>query len=142
LIVYADSSFFVSSCIRDVHTHEVAVRMAASPEVRLTPLGRTEVANAIHRYVFRGAMPLADARRAWLNFEQDRARKIWTDVDIPDGVWEASIHLAEQFGPALGARTLDTLHVACALELRTDKFWTFDERQEKLAQAVGLDTTA
>jgi hypothetical protein len=32
--------------------------------------------------------------------------------------------------------------VACALELRAERFWTFDERQAKLAEAVGLDASA
>ena len=40
----------------------------------------------------------------------------------------------------LGVRASDTLHVAVALELDVDTFWTFDERQMKLAQAVGLKT--
>jgi len=140
LTVYADSSFFVSSCIYDVHTREVKTRMATRPQVWLTPFGRAEVANAIHRYVFRGAISVADVRAAWLHFEQDRIRGIWTEVVLPEGVWGSSILLAQRFGPTLGIRTLDSLHVACALELRADKFWTFDERQAKLAEAVGLDT--
>lgn len=114
--------------------------MAAGPEVWLTSFGRAEVANAIHRYVFRRAISAVDARSAWLHFEQDRLQGIWTEVRLPDGVWEASIQLAQRFGANLGIRTLDSLHVACALELRADKFWTFDERQAKLAEAVGLDT--
>jgi len=40
----------------------------------------------------------------------------------------------------LGMRTLDTLHVACAMELKAERFWTFDERQAKLARAKGLRT--
>jgi predicted nucleic acid-binding protein len=141
LTVYADSSFFVSSCIHDVHTREVTMRMASGSQVLLTPFGRAEVANAIHRYVFRGAISAADARSVWLQFEQDRKRGIWAEVALPDGVWEGSIVLAQRFGPMLGVRTLDSLHVASALELNADKFWTFDERQEKLAEAVGLDTS-
>ncbi|MGA2250711.1 hypothetical protein [Terracidiphilus sp.] len=43
-------------------------------------------------------------------------------------------------GPTLGVRTLDSLHVACALELGARSFWTFDERQERLAIAAGLNT--
>lgn len=35
-----------------------------------------------------------------------------------------------------------SLHVASALELGAERFWTFDERQERLAQAAGLDTTS
>lgn len=142
MTVYADSSFFVSSCIHDVHTHELTIRMAVEPQVWVTPFGRAEVANAIHRYVFRQAISATDAAAAWLHFEQDRVRGIWTEVGLPEGVWEASILLAQRFGAILGVRTLDSLHVACALELKADKFWTFDERQAKLAEAVGLDTTA
>jgi len=35
-------------------------------------------------------------------------------------------------------RTLDTLHVACALELKAERFWTFDDRLAKLAKAQGM----
>jgi predicted nucleic acid-binding protein len=61
---------------------------------------------------------------------------------LPERVWETSIDLARRHGPTLGVRTLDSLHVACALELRAERFWTFDEQQAKLAEAVGLDTSA
>jgi predicted nucleic acid-binding protein len=57
-------------------------------------------------------------------------------------MWNASIDLARRYGPTLGVRTLDSLHVACALELRAKRFWTFDERQARLAEAAGLDTSA
>jgi len=57
-------------------------------------------------------------------------------------VWDTSIALSARFGAIFGVRTLDSLHVACALELKAQKFWTFDARQARLAEAVGLDTTA
>jgi predicted nucleic acid-binding protein len=41
--------------------------------------------------------------------------------------------------PVTGTRTLDTLHVAAALALGAKEFWTFDDRQAKLATAVGLN---
>jgi predicted nucleic acid-binding protein len=63
-------------------------------------------------------------------------------VGFPSRAWETSIELARRHGPTLGVRTLDSLHVACALELRAERFWTFDERQMKLADAVGLDTSS
>jgi predicted nucleic acid-binding protein len=63
-------------------------------------------------------------------------------VGYPSRAWETSIELARRHGPTLGVRTLDSLHVACALELRAERFWTFDERQMKLADAVGLDTSS
>jgi len=140
LNVYADSSFFVSTCVLDVHTAEATLRMAQRPAVWITALNRAEVANAIHRYVFRGAISAADALASWSHFEQDCARVIWIPINFPERTWETSIALARRHGPTLGVRTLDSLHVACALELKAEKFWTFDERQARLADAVGLDT--
>ena len=37
-----------------------------------------------------------------------------------------------------GIRTLDVVHVATALELKVDHFFTFDHRQALVAQKVGL----
>jgi len=115
--------------------------MSTRPSVRITPLNRIEVANALYRYVYRGAISARDAGAAWAEFEKDQSSGVWIGVDLPEGLWETSIDFARRFGSTLGVRTLDSLHVACALELRAKKFWTFDERQAKLAQAVGLDTT-
>ena len=140
--IYADSSFFVSTCVLDAHTVEAAHRMAKRPLIWITPFHRAEVANAIHRYVFRGVISATDALAAWTHFEQDRANGLWLQVDLPIRLWEISIDLARRYGPTLGVRTLDSLHVACALELKAERFWTFDERQARLAEAVGLDTSA
>jgi len=52
-----------------------------------------------------------------------------------------SVALACRHTSTLGVRTLDTLHVAAALELKVDRFWTFDDRQRKLAEAEGLITS-
>jgi predicted nucleic acid-binding protein len=61
---------------------------------------------------------------------------------LPRKAWETAIRLARRFAPTIGVRTLDSLHVACALELKAQKFWTFDDRQARLAEVVGLDTSA
>jgi predicted nucleic acid-binding protein len=65
----------------------------------------------------------------------------WISVPIPENAFELCAELGRQYGPKLGVRTLDSLHVACALELKADRFWTFDERQAKLAKAKGLKTS-
>jgi predicted nucleic acid-binding protein len=114
--------------------------MASRPSVWLTPLNRAEVANAIQRYVFRAAISDAEAHLAWASFERDSRNGVWTHIDLPDAAWESCITLSHRFGATLGVRTLDSLHVACALELRAQRFWTFDERQARLAEAVGLNT--
>lgn len=61
-------------------------------------------------------------------------------MSFPSRAGETNIDLARRYGPTPGVRTLDSLHVACALELKAERFWTFDERQVRLARAAGLDT--
>jgi predicted nucleic acid-binding protein len=142
LTIYADSSVLVSNYAGDAHSAEADRRMSAAPAVWLTPFNRTEFANALYQQVFRGRFSAVEAKRAWNSFQQDCARGIWIPVSLPERIWESSILLAELHGPTLGVRTLDSLHVACALELKAERFWTFDERQARLAEAVGLDTSA
>jgi len=141
LIVYVDSSFLVSSYIRDTHSTEVVRRLSAKPRVCLTPFNRSELANAIFRQAFLGRLPFADSQLAWNSFEGDFRAGIWEYRDFPSQSWATSIEFARSYGSTLGVRTLDSLHVACALELKADRFWTFDDRQARLAEAVGLDTT-
>jgi len=116
--------------------------MRRKPLVLVTPLNRAEMAHAFYSQVFRSKISVAEARLAWMTFVKDCTKQIWTLADLPETLWEASISLGCRYGPTIGVRTLDTLHVACALELRANRFWTFNERQAKLAEAVGLDTTA
>jgi predicted nucleic acid-binding protein len=65
----------------------------------------------------------------------------WVSLPMPEEAFELCTDLARRYGPKFGMRTLDTLHVACALELKAERFWTFDERQAKLAKAAGLKTS-
>ena len=142
MTIYADSSLITSLYVLDMHLPEARRRMGQRPAVWLTQLNRAELAHAIGQYVFRGTISALEARKVWANFEKDCAQGIWIPVNLPGKIWETSIDLAQRYGPTLGVRTLDSLHVACALELKAQRFWTFDERQARLAEAVGLDTTA
>jgi predicted nucleic acid-binding protein len=140
LTVYADSSFIAPIYVIDIHAPEARRRMGLRPMVWLTPFNRAELAHALYQQVFRARFSTAEARLAWNNFEKDCSTGVWNSVTLPERIWETSIDLAHKHGPTLGVRTLDSLHVACALELKAERFWTFDDRQARLAEAVGLDT--
>jgi predicted nucleic acid-binding protein len=86
-------------------------------------------------------MPLSEAERVTRAFQADRAAGLWLEVAIPENAFGLCAELGRRYGPKFGLRTLDTLHVACALELKAERFWTLDERQAKLAKAVGLKTS-
>jgi predicted nucleic acid-binding protein len=85
-------------------------------------------------------MPASDAQRITRAFEGDLKHGLWLACDMPEHAFELCAELGRRHGPKLGIRTLDSLHVACALELKAERFWTFDERQAKLAKAEGLKT--
>lgn len=142
MTVYVDSSFLVSPYVQDAHSVEFLRRISAHPVIRLTPFHAAEVAHAIHLHAYLKKLSAAVAARAWSEFQEDCRAGVWISAVLPESAWTVCSDLGRRYGPTLGVRTLDSLHVACALELRADKFWTFDERQEKLAQAVGLDTAA
>jgi len=142
LNVCVDSSFLVSSYVSDSNSQESDRRRLARPAIWVTPLNRSEFAHAVYAQVFRGFMNLDQANQLAGLMEQDCANGIWIPVGFPENVWQTSIDLARRFCPTLGVRTLHTLHIACALELHADRFWTFDDRQIQLAHAVGLNTSA
>jgi predicted nucleic acid-binding protein len=138
LSVYVDSSFLVSLYVTDIHSSEARRRVQGVPSLVLTPLHRAEWAHALGQHEFRGNMTPEKARRAHDQFLSDEAARLWRGVPLPENAFELCADLARRYGSKFGMRTLDTLHVACALELKAERFWTFDERQAKLAKAQGM----
>jgi predicted nucleic acid-binding protein len=142
LNIYADSSFIASLYIQDAHFADATRLMSFAPSVWISPLNRCELAHAIYQKVFRAELTKSEGDRAWAEFESDWVNGIWISTDMPAKTWDRSILLAERHSAKLGVRTLDSLHIACALELKAERFWTFDERQARLAEAMGLNTSA
>jgi predicted nucleic acid-binding protein len=138
LSVYADSSFVVSLYLTDVHSTEARSLVQGAPPLILTALHRAEWVHALGQHQFRGTLTAEAAGRANSQLVSDEAASLWRAVPLPEDAFELCADLARRYGPKFGMRTLDTLHVACALELKADNFWTFDERQAKLAKAVGM----
>ena len=136
--VYADSSFVVSVYLTDVHSPEARRRVQGAPPLILTALHRAEWAHALGQHQFRGTMTAETAQRAHSQWVSDEAASLWREASLPENAFELCADLARRYGAKLGIRTLDSLHVACALELKAERFWTFDERQAKLAKATGL----
>lgn len=139
--IYADSSFFVSVYLPDAHTPEALRRLVTNPQIWFTPFHKLEFAHAVAQTVFHRQISAAKADEIHRQLVHDCDAGLWEIVGIPCAAFEAGAVLARRHVPHLGTRTLDTLHVACALELKADRFWTFDDRQAKLAKAAGLKTS-
>ena len=136
--IYADSSFFVSLYLLDSHSGKARGRASQERRLWLTPLHRVEWHHAIAQHVFQGLISDQQAAQFYAAFEADRKSSLWVESGIPEAAYDAAVELAKRFGQRLWARTLDTLHIASALELGAREFWTFDQRQMQLAKAAGL----
>lgn len=79
-----------------------------------------------------------EAQKVYTQFQRDRESGFWVEVNLPEMVFDRCIQLAQQYAGRIAVGTLDTLHIASALELGAQRFMTFDERQAKLAKAAGL----
>lgn len=138
MTVYPDTSFLVSIYIADSHSSVADRLIASGPRVLVIPLHFAEWAHAVSQQVFRGQISPSAADQIHRAFGQDCNTGLWTQASLPERAFEVCAGLARRHGSKLGTRTLDSLHVACALELNAEQFWTFDDRQAKLAKAEGL----
>lgn len=140
MTVYVDTSFFVSLYLPDRHSTNAERWLATARPQFLTQLHVAEWSHAIEQHVFRKEVTPSQAVTLHRVFKEHCEKGTWREVAMPESAYVLCAELARRHAGRLGLRTLDTLHVAAALELQATIFWTFDERQAKLAKAEGLKT--
>jgi predicted nucleic acid-binding protein len=134
---YADTSFLVSLYLPDVHSPAAWAVMKSRPHLYLTPLHELELVNAIQLAVFRNFIRSTQVKSVFRYFEQDRSN-VFELTPMPIESYARAEQLARRHTSSLGARSLDILQVATALILKPDVFFTFDNRQRRLAKAERL----
>ena len=138
--VYVDPSAQARLYLHQAGSREMcAWRQRLRGALPVTHHGRTEIINALCRAAFLGQLAREGLSRALADFTSDFAEgRLW-QADI---LWRAALNgaaeLSQRYTPTLGTRSLDVLHVACALELKLHHFLTLDERKRQLATATGL----
>lgn len=138
--VYVDPSALTRLYLHQKGSREISAwRTRVKGAFPVTHHGRVEIITAVALAVFRGEKTIEEGEYSWRWIEEDFREGNLLQVDI---LWRAALNRAADLGrehtPRLGTRALDVLHVGCALELGLRKFFTFDARQKKLAEAVGL----
>ena len=137
--IYADTSFLASLYAIDAHSAEAERRVRQEdPELLLTPLLELELVNALQQRVFRREASQAAIGVAISKLEVHIRAGVFVSVPMPAEAYQLARRISARRTAALGVRTLDILHVACATLLEADKLWTFDVRQSALARAEGL----
>ena len=136
---YADTSFLVSLYVLDANSVPAAARMkrAALP-LLMSPIGELELINAISLRLFRRELSVAKVNAAHALVRRDLQDGVLQIRALPSSAFERAKQMARTQTPRLGTRTIDVLHVASAVALQADKFYTFDRRQARLARVAGL----
>lgn len=88
--------------------------------------------------VFRNYWSRSEASAVMNGFLQQRSTGVFRALPFASEMWDKAAELSRLHTAAIGTRTLDVLHVAAALLLKPDVFFTFDKRQAKLAKAMRL----
>ena len=137
--VYADTGFLVSLYVLDANSEKAASHMQqAKLPFLLTPFGELELANAISLRQFRRDLTPSKVKAARALVQKDLTDGVLLAKPMTMNNFEKAIRMVRGRTPQLGSRTLDVLHVASALELAAEMFYTFDYNQARLAKAEGL----
>lgn len=138
---YFDTSFLVSLYSVDANS-TIAIRMIAMAPTPLliSALVELELYNALELKVFRKEISAAQARISRRDFDNDAQSGVVRISALTDEVFEKARQLSLRTTAKFGTRTADLLHVAAALEVKADTFYSFDSRQRRLAQTVQLKT--
>lgn len=137
---YADTSFLVSLYGSDVNSQTATKLLRRHrPVFLITPFSEAEFTSVVFAVPSRpGGWDVRMAASIEGDFTRDLQTGVWQWEDFPPEIWTRARELSRRHGPSLGCRALDSLHVASALVLAADHFYTFDRDQAKLARAVGL----
>jgi predicted nucleic acid-binding protein len=137
-----------TSVVTRWYVPEPETRAALKARKRLTlplpfpPWLRLELGHAWALKVFRGEMTVSQMSLVRDALEDDIRSGVWrldaVDIDASDALAQT---YTERHTPAVGARSMDVLHVAGAQWAKCKAFITADVKQAALAERVGLIVT-
>lgn len=130
--VYLDSSSFAKRFVEENGTDEVEMILSEATSLGLSVLCVPEVVSALSRRL---------SQRLLTRRQYDQAKQRLVDdvrdadiIDLTPSVIGSSVTVLE----ASRVRTLDALHIACALEWQAELFVSSDKRQIAAGRRAGL----
>ena len=141
-MVYVDTSVIVKLYIKETYSREASDWISANNEaIPKTIFHELEFTNAIRLKQFRNEMSNREAGIVFQRFNKHEKESIFYRPQINwSDAFTRSLELSKNHTKTIGSRSLDIIHVASALSMGADRFFTFDEKQSQLASAAGLQT--
>ncbi len=138
--VYIDTGILVKLYVKEPNSLQaIALATGFPTPLALTPFQELEIRNAVRLKQSRGELTELEARAALADFETDIAAQRYKRpaCDLSSVFARAEL-LSAAHAVSTKCRSLDTLHVAAALETGMREFVSLDMRQRAMAQAAGL----
>ena len=139
-MIYLDTSALVKLYVLEAGSEFVQSCLSEQDDpLPIWELQEAELANALHLKVFRNEWTEAEAELQIEHFHSRKQRGLYVFPEIDRVELIREFHRLSRETPRTGCRTMDILHVACALQIPSCRFLTFDGRQGKLARMAGLE---
>ena len=139
-MIYLDTSALVKLYVLEAGSEFVQSCLSEQDDpLPVWELQEAELANALHLKVFRNEWTEAEAELQIEHFHSRKQRGLYVFPEIDRVELIREFHRLSLETPRTGCRTMDIFHVACALQIPSCRFLTFDGRQGKLARMAGLE---
>ncbi len=139
-MIYLDTSALVKLYVLEAGSEFVQSCLSEQDDpLPVWELQEAELANALHLKVFRNEWTDAEAELQIEHFHSRKQRGLYVFPEIDRVELIREFHRLSRETPRTGCRTMDIFHVACALQIPSCRFLTFDGRQGKLARMAGLE---
>lgn len=138
-MIYLDTSALIKLYLFEEGSNKVQSLVESQDDpLPVWELQQSELHNALRLKVFWGDLcpEQADEQLAHFSRRKDQGQYVTPQIDriMLMRTFESLAHHTME----LGCRTLDVLHVACALQVEPQQFVSFDGRQCQLALRAGL----
>jgi len=137
---YFDTSIILKSYVFEPRSEEAILLLdKAEAAIPISHVLEMEFNNALNLKRFRTELSDAEVAQYKEAFYSDLKSGIYFFPTVDSvAVHKRALTISNQFTPSIGARTLDILHLAYAIESKCETFNTFDSRQNQLATQLEI----
>ncbi|MBI3417989.1 MAG: type II toxin-antitoxin system VapC family toxin [Verrucomicrobia bacterium] len=141
MVAFAHTGFIASLYLEEATSKAADAALGAKRQpLPLTPLVHLELRNAFNRAVQRQRITTAERDALWQDVASDIASGFLVRTPVPSADLHAKAReLSDRYTPTIDTRSLDLLHVAAAVILGAETFFSFDERQRRAAAGEGME---